>query len=92
MMSVVVEIPEELARYTAGQSKVEVEGVTVEAAFAALFDRFPSLQSRVVGSQGEFHAWTPVFLNGAKLAARGAGSTVVRDGDRIEIVVLASGG
>ena len=91
-MSVVVEIPEELARYTDGQAEVAVEGATVEAAFVALFDRFPDLKSRIVGSQGEFHAWTPVFLNGAKLAARGAGSTAVRDGDRIEVVVLASGG
>lgn len=91
-MSVVIEIPEELSRYTDGQAEVAVDGPTVETAFAALFDRFPSLQSRVVGSEGEFHAWTPIFLNGAKLAACGAGSTAVADGDRIEVVVLASGG
>jgi|GEM_PF-1224090 len=91
-MSIVIEIPEELARYTDGQAEIDVEGLTVEAAFAALFDRFPALQTRVVSEPGEFHAWTPVFLNGAKLASRGAGATAVTDGDRMEIVVLASGG
>jgi molybdopterin converting factor small subunit len=91
-MAVVIEIPEELGRYAGGQAEVEVDGSTVEAALVALFDRFPELRSRVVGSQGEFHAWTPVFLNGAKLASRGAASTAVADGDRIEVVVLASGG
>lgn len=91
-MSVVIEIPEELARYSGGQAEVEVDVSTVEAAFKALFNQFPELQSRVVSRQGEFHPWTPVFLNGAKLVLRDAGSTAIRDGDRIEVVVLASGG
>jgi molybdopterin converting factor small subunit len=91
-MGVVIEIPEELARYTGGQRNVEVAGTTVEAAFAALFDCFPALQSRVTGERGEFHPWAPVFLNGAKLASRKADSTAVNDGDRIEVAILASGG
>ncbi len=91
-MNIVIEIPEELARYADGQAEVEIEGSTVEAAFAALFNRFPKLQSRVVSERGEFHPWTPVFLNGAKLASRTADSTALTPGDRIEVVVLASGG
>ena len=91
-MSVVIEIPEELARYSDGRTEVDVDASTVDAAFTALFDRFPELQSRVLNKQAEFHPWTPVFLNGAKLASLNAGSTAIRDGDRIEVVVLASGG
>ncbi len=91
-MSVVIEIPEELARYTGGRTEVDVEALSVAGALTALFDRFPDLQSRIVSRQGEFHPWTPVFLNGAKLVSRDTGLTAIRDGDRIEVVVLASGG
>ena len=91
-MAVLIEIPEELTRYADGATEVTVTGQTVEAALAALFARFPALQSRVTSERGDFHPWIPVFLNGRKVLAQCASETPVADGDRIEIAVLASGG
>ncbi|MHC4877963.1 MAG: ubiquitin family protein [Planctomycetota bacterium] len=91
-MPIIFEIPEELQRYSAGQAEVAIDASTLNAAFAAVFERFPELQPRVLSDDGDFHPWIPVFLNGQKLIARRPGNQSIRDSDRIELAVLASGG
>lgn len=91
-MNTVIEIPEELRRYSDGESSVAVSGATVALAFAALFDRFPELQSRIVDENGAFHPWILVFLNGRRIVTANAGQTDLNGGNRIEVAVLASGG
>ncbi len=91
-MPITFEIPEELQRYSAGQAELVVSATTLIDAFAAAFEQFPDLQSRVLSDEGDFHPWIPVFLNGQKVTARRPGTQSVGDGDRIELAVLASGG
>lgn len=91
-MSVVIEIPEELTRYSGGQTEVEVPGATLCVAFESLFDQFPNLRSRVVNERGDFHPWILVFLDGTRVVGQRAQQTELNDGDRIEVAVLASGG
>ena len=43
-MSVTIQIPTPLRRFTSEQGEVEVDGATVGEAFAALTDRFPALK------------------------------------------------
>ena len=91
-MPVTIELPEDLSRYAAGQIQLAVPGQTIGEVLAALFAQHPDLQPRLIGRRGELFPYLPLFLNGQKVASQNYSSIAVADGDRLEVIVLASGG
>ncbi len=91
-MPVTIELPEDLIRYANGQSLIAVSGQTVGEVLAALFALHPDLQPRLIDRRGELFPYLPLFLNGQKLSSRNDSTIAVADGDRLEVIVLASGG
>ena len=91
-MPVTIELPEDLSRYADGQTLIAVAGQNVGEVLAALFALHPDLPSRLIGRRGELFPYLPLFLNGQKLSNQNYSPIAVADGDRLEVIVLASGG
>lgn len=91
-MPVSIVLPSELVRFAEETREFESDADTVGQALNSLFDRYPKLRCRIVSDRGELFPYLPLFLNGRKLPARGFSELTVVDDDRLEIVVVASGG
>lgn len=91
-MTILVEIPHAISRYSDDQNEVRLEGKTVGDVLCALWERFPKLQSRVLDRAGNFHPYLLLFQNDQKLPRSGFTNHPVGEGDRLEIVALAEGG
>ena len=91
-MSVTIELPEDLSRYADGQTQIAVSGHTVGEVLASLFARHPDLQPRLIGRRCELFPYLPLFLNGQKLPSQSYSTIAIAEGDRLEVIVLASGG
>ena len=91
-MPITIELPEDLIRYSDGQTQLAMSGETVGEVLASLFAEHPDLQPRLIGRRGELFPYLPLFLNGQKLSSQNYSTIAVADGDRLEVIVLASGG
>ena len=91
-MTVLVEIPHAISRYSDEQTAVEIPGATVGEVLDVLWERFPKLKSRVLDQAGSFHPSLLLFQNGRKLSRSGFQNLPVHDGDHLEIIALAEGG
>ena len=91
-MPATLELPNEFARYTDGQSVVTLNGSTLGEVLDDLLNQYPELTIRIRGPQGELYSYMPLFMNGEKVPSRNYHSIPVADDDRLEIVPLASGG
>lgn len=91
-MSVSIQIPDELTRYSGGQKSIDVEASTVGEALQCLFSHFPTLQKRLVDENRHFYPYVPAFLNDEKLALRGVTNKPLNEGDQLTFMVIASGG
>jgi hypothetical protein len=92
MAVVVVEVPPEFKRYAGGGNLFEQEGSNVGEVLDGLLLRHPDLKVRLMNDRGELYSYLPIFLNQDKLPERGYRSRVVNDGDRLEVIAIASGG
>lgn len=92
MAVVVVDVPSEFKRYAGGGDKFELEGANVGEVLDGLLHQHPDLRVRLMNDRGELYSYLPVFLNQNKLPDRGYRSRVVNDGDRLEVIAIASGG
>lgn len=91
-MSVSVELPRSFARFAGGEYQFETTARTVGLAMSELFERFPDLKIRLVNDRGEMYPYLPAFVNNEKLSLTGYAATVLKPGDTLEFVTLASGG
>ena len=91
-MTILIEIPHAISRYSDDQTAVHLEGSTVGEVLKTLWERFPKLESRVLDREGNFHPYLLLFHNDWKLPRSGFTDQPVREGDRLEIVALAEGG
>jgi molybdopterin converting factor small subunit len=55
-------IPSQLAAYTAGATRVEAEGATIDAALDDLDRRFPGLKFRVIDEQDRIRRHMRIFV------------------------------
>lgn len=92
MAGVVVEIPSEFKRYAGGENSFRLTGASVGEVLDKLLARCPDLRIRLMDDRGELYSYLPIFLNQDKLPDRGYRSRVLGDGDRLEVVAIASGG
>lgn len=85
-------IPSSLRRYTAGQSKAEVSGSTVNEVFEELERQYPGVKSRLCDEAGQIKRYVNVFVNDEEIRALQGTDTAVSAKDEISIVPAMAGG
>ena len=93
-MSLRINIPAPLRRYTEGQGLVEVEvsGNSVGSALASLVELHPSLKSQLYTDEGRLRAFVNVYLNDEDVRFLEKMETIVKADDVISIVPSIAGG
>jgi len=91
-MKIVVQLPDEYAKYTNGAAQHQVDVASVGEAIDVLCAQFPKLKLRVVNDRGEIFPYLALLLNNCRLPLRGIRDALVSEGDIVEIMTLASGG
>ena len=91
-MSLRINIPAPLRRYTEGQGLVEVSGNSVGSALASLVELHPSLKSQLYTDEGRLRAFVNVYLNDEDIRFLARMETTVQPDDVISIVPSIAGG
>jgi molybdopterin converting factor small subunit len=86
--SAVVCVRGPLRKLAGERAEHELQGATVVELLRALEGRFPSVSGWILDERGRIRRHINVFVNGD----RGSEATVVRSGDRIEVVPAITGG
>ena len=85
-------IPSPLRRYTAGQSKVQVSGGTINELIENLERQYPGVKSRLCDESGQIKRYVNVFVNDEEIRALQGANTRLADRDEITIVPAMAGG
>ena len=91
-MGVLIEIPSALKQYVNNQDEVEVDGSSVEEALDSLCSQFTELKPNLFDEDGKLRNFINVYLNDDDIRYADGMKSVVKDGDRIQIVPSISGG
>lgn len=91
-MSVTIQIPTPLRRFTGEQGEVEVQGQTVGDALRDLARRHPSLERHIYNEEGVLRSFVNVFLNEEDVRHLGRDATPVKTGDTLSIIPSIAGG
>ncbi|MEM9294059.1 MAG: ubiquitin-like small modifier protein 1 [Acidobacteriota bacterium] len=94
-MSVIIEIPTPLRRFTDNRSQVEIptqEGHTVEQVLRQVVEAHPSLQRHLYGDDGRLRSFVNVFVGDEDVRHLDGPQTSVADGSRISIIPSIAGG
>jgi molybdopterin/thiamine biosynthesis adenylyltransferase/rhodanese-related sulfurtransferase/molybdopterin converting factor small subunit len=91
-MSVNVQIPTPLRRFTADLGEVAVEGTTVGEAMHDLTRRHPALQRHLYADDGALRSFVNLFLNDEDVRHLGRDATPIEDGDTLTIIPSIAGG
>src|SRR6185312_6016834 len=73
-------------------SEIEVEGATVGAALARVFERQPKLRAYVLDEQGHVRQHVSIYVGGSQIVDREKLSDAVGAGDEIYVLQALSGG
>ena len=85
-------IPSSLRRYTAGQSKAQVSGDTINEILEDLERQYPGVKSRLCDDSGQIKRYVNVFVNDEEIRALRGADTAVTDKDEVSIVPAMAGG
>jgi molybdopterin converting factor small subunit len=88
-MSCTVHIPSPLRSYTAGASRVQAGGRTLEEVLASLEIRFAGMRFRMIDEQDRIRPHIRLYVNGQEANAL---SMSVGAGDTIHVICALSGG
>jgi adenylyltransferase/sulfurtransferase len=91
-MSVAIQIPTPLRRFTGEAGEVEVEASTVGEAMASLVDRYGDLKPHLYGDDGRLRSFVNLFLNEEDVRYLQREETPVADGDQLAIIPSIAGG
>jgi len=91
-MPVTVRIPVSLQKITGEQSRVQVEGGTVQEAVDALDSRFPGIRSSLLDDAGNLRRFVNIFVNESDIRSLQGQQTPLEDGDEVFIVPAIAGG
>ncbi|MFL6200228.1 MAG: ubiquitin-like small modifier protein 1 [Thermoanaerobaculia bacterium] len=91
-MSITIQIPTPLRRFTSEQGEVQVDGATVGEALAALTDRFPTLRRHLYTDDGTLRSFVNIFLNDEDVRHLKSAQTPVAQGDTLVIIPSIAGG
>jgi molybdopterin synthase sulfur carrier subunit len=85
-------VPSSLRRYTAGQSKAQVSGGTINEIIEDLERQYPGVKSRLCDDSGQIKRYVNVFVNDEEIRALQGADTAVSDRDEVSIVPAMAGG
>ena len=85
-------VPSSLRRYTAGQSKAQVSGGTINEVIDDLERQYPGVKSRLCDDSGQIKRYVNVFVNDEEIRALQGADTAVSDRDEVSIVPAMAGG
>lgn len=91
-MSITIQIPTPLRRFTGEQGEVQVDGATVGEALADLTQRFPALRRHLYTDDGSLRSFVNIFLNEEDVRHLQAQGTPVAAGDTLFIIPSIAGG
>jgi molybdopterin converting factor small subunit len=87
-----VRIPPTLRAATNGAKQVEVPGGTVREVVAGLIVIHPSLESQLIGPDGDLNRFVNAFLNDTDVRHLEALDTPVGEGDTLVLLPAMAGG
>ena len=90
-MSVQIEMSSIFARYTNNQLKIPVEGKTVGECINDLVTQYPDLKRMILDKNGKLLHSYDVFVNGESAYPQEMAKPV-KDGDKVQVVMLIQGG
>ncbi len=90
-MTIEISLHKTHRRYTDGKEIIKVEGKTVGECLRDLVKQYPPLEKEVFVKNGKLNSIIEVYLNGAS-AFPNELAKPVKDGDRINLVYMLSGG
>jgi molybdopterin synthase sulfur carrier subunit len=85
-------IPSSLRRYTAGQSKADVSGGTINEVIDNLEQQYPGVKSRLCDESGQIKRYVNVFVNDEEIRTLEGADTPVAEKDEVSIVPAMAGG
>lgn len=85
-------IPTTLRRLTANQSKVEINGETVDDILTALDQIYPGFGDRLFDNSGQVKRFINIFVNDDEIRTLEGLATPVHPHDKISIVPAMAGG
>ena len=91
-MSVTIQIPTPLRRFTSDQGEIEVEGATVGEAMKDLVRRHPALERHLYADDGALRSFVNLFLNDEDVRHLGREATPMAAGDTLSIIPSIAGG
>ncbi len=91
-MAVLLCIPMALQKFTAHQSAVHAEGVTVQEVLDDLERRFPGIQAQLCDGRGAIRKFINLYLNDEDIRFLEGAQTAVQDGDALAIIPAIAGG
>ncbi|HET9226002.1 MAG TPA: ubiquitin-like small modifier protein 1 [Thermoanaerobaculia bacterium] len=91
-MSITIQIPTPLRRFTSEQGEVQVDGATVGEALSSLTDRFPTLRRHLYTDDGTLRSFVNIFLNDEDVRHLQSAQTPVAQGDTLVIIPSIAGG
>ena len=91
-MSLIINIPTPLRRYTDGEGAVQVSGNSIGTALDALLTKYPELRKQLYGNDGQLRSFVNVYLNDEDIRYLQKSDTPVNSGDTISIVPSIAGG
>lgn len=91
-MSIVVQLPNVLAKQTEGNRTIEANGQTVGDAVTDIVRRFPALESRLRDEKGAPYEFVTFYLNNEDIRLEGGFEKPIADGDELTIVPAVAGG
>jgi molybdopterin converting factor small subunit len=91
-VSVTIQIPTPLRRFTSDQGDVEVEGATVGEAMKDLVRRHPALERHLYADDGALRSFVNLFLNDEDVRHLGREATPIAAGDTLSIIPSIAGG
>ncbi|HSS75431.1 MAG TPA: molybdopterin-synthase adenylyltransferase MoeB [Thermoanaerobaculia bacterium] len=91
-MSVTIQIPTPLRRFTGDHGEVAVEGTTVGEAMQDLTRRHPALQRHLYADDGALRSFVNLFLNDEDVRHLQKEGTPIAAGDTLSIIPSIAGG
>jgi molybdopterin converting factor small subunit len=90
-MPVTIHIPTPMRPHADGQASVPVAATNVQAALAALGEKYPALTQRIF-ENGQIRRFVNVYLNNEDIRYLDNLATPVKDGDELAIIPAVAGG
>ena len=91
-MSIKVNIPSQLQKFTGSHATLEIDGTTVEELLNNLDDSCPELRTRLRNPAGQVHRFVNLYVNQEDIRFLEGTSTPLKSGDEVSIIPAVAGG